>query len=100
MMGTDSVSSQLDALRQLLSGLPKCLHGYWWNSNDLAGFLECGGIDGVDAGLVQQALQHYTALKVEGLVDKRMYNNDTFYVFGIDPKSETPKSQKARRGIS
>jgi hypothetical protein len=45
-------------------------------------------------------LQHYTALKVEGLVDKRMYNNDTFYVFGIDPKSETPKSQKARRGIS
>jgi hypothetical protein len=49
---------------------------------------------------VQQALQHYTALKVEGLVDKRMYNNDTFYVFGIDPKSETPKSQKARTGIS
>jgi hypothetical protein len=89
-MTRSTTSNRLDALRHLISSLPTCLEGYWWNSCDICAFLEHGGVNGIDEKLVQQAL--HSVAKVEGLVETRFYNDAVYYVFGKDPKSSTPQS--------
>jgi hypothetical protein len=91
-MTRSTTSNRLDALRHLISSLPTRLEGYWWNSCDICAFLEHGGVNGIDEKLVQQAL--HSVAKVEGLVETRFYNDAVYYVFGKDPKSSTPQSQK------
>jgi hypothetical protein len=53
-MMRSTTSNRLDALRHLVSSLPTCLEGYWWNSCDICAFLEHGGVNGIDEKLVQQ----------------------------------------------
>jgi hypothetical protein len=91
-MTRSTTSNCLDALRHLISSLLTCLEGYWWNSCDICAFLEHGGVNGIDEKLVQQAL--HSVAKVEGLIETRFYNDAIYYVFGKDPKSSTPQSQK------
>jgi hypothetical protein len=62
----------------------------------VASWMEHGGVDGIDEKLNlcnrQQAL--CSAVKVEDLVETRLYKGGACYVFGKDPKSPTPQSQK------